>query len=218
MRVNVYRDIYLPLWQAHGPQGWWPLLSLADKRMMDQGRYTGYHSGCYDFPRTEEERFEICVGAILTQNTAWINVEKALRKLSESALLTPSAIFEAPHEQLSDLIRPSGYYNVKSRKLREFSSFFQRLQGHEPSREQLLSVWGVGEETADSILLYAYKKTEMVVDAYTKRILASFGLVDPGMKYQEVKTICQCDLPRDLAVYQEFHALMVAEGKNSSMA
>jgi endonuclease-3 related protein len=177
------------------------------------GRLTGYHPGDYTFPRSEAQRFEICCGAILTQNTAWPNVEKALQSLRSQDLLSPGAILAAQDEPLQQAIRSSGYFRAKSRKLRAFCEFHRSLDGRTPTREQLLSVWGIGPETADSILLYAYAQTEMVIDAYTIRVLHHHDYLRKPPTYAEAKTYCARHIPHTLHDYQEFHALMVEHAK-----
>ena len=201
------------LYAAYGPQGWWPLLEHRGSNPTLTGRLTGYHPGDHSFPRTEAQRFEICCGAILTQNTAWPNVEKALQALAVQGLLTPREILAVDEDRLQQAIRPSGYFRAKARKLRAFCEFYLRFSGRPPSREQLLQVWGVGPETADSILLYAYAQTEMVVDAYTLRILRHHGYQRREPNYAAAKAYCERNLPRSLADYQEFHALMVEHAK-----
>jgi endonuclease-3 related protein len=198
---------------AYGPQGWWPLLEHQGSNPTLTGRLTGYHPGDYSFPRTETQRFEICCGAILTQNTAWPNVEKALQALATSGLLAPGEILAADEDRLQQAIRPSGYFRAKARKLRAFCEFHLRLAGRPPSREELLQVWGVGPETADSILLYAYAQTEMVIDAYTMRVLRHHGYKRGQPSYAAAKIYCERELPRTLAGYQEFHALIVEHAK-----
>jgi endonuclease-3 related protein len=177
------------------------------------GRLTGYHPGDYSFPHTEAQRFEICCGAILTQNTAWPNVEKALQALADQGLLAPRRILAVDEQGLQQAIRPSGYFRAKARKLRAFCQFYLHLAGRLPSRELLLQVWGVGPETADSILLYAYAQTEMVVDAYTLRILRHHGYQRGKPSYAAAKAYCERKLPRSLDGYQEFHALVVEHAK-----
>jgi endonuclease III related protein len=201
------------LYSAYRPQGWWPLLHHRGCNPTLTGRLTGYHPGDYSFPRTEAQRFEICCGAILTQNTAWPNVEKALQALAGQDLLVPREILAVDRERLQQAIRPSGYFRAKARKLRAFCEFYLRLSGRPPSREQLLQVWGVGPETADSILLYAYAQTEMVVDAYTLRVLRHHGYQRSQSDYAAAKAYCERNLPRSLDGYQEFHALMVEHAK-----
>ncbi len=205
---------YGRLLDRYGPQGWWPLLDCGGRKPAAAGRRAGYHPGEYDFPRSREQCFEICVGAILTQNTAWSNVEKALLALRQAEALRPRAMRDLAPGRLAELIRPSGYFNLKARKLREFTRFFENLGGRVPNRAQLLSVWGVGPETADSMLLYAYAQTTMVVDSYTRRVLAFFEPELATATYDQLKDRCEQGLPRELPVYQEFHALVVEHAKH----
>jgi endonuclease-3 related protein len=198
---------------AYGPQGWWPLLAHAGSNPTLTGRLTGYHPGDFTLPRTDAQRFEICCGAILTQNTAWTNVERALALLSAKALLAPDAISSADDRTLEAAIRSSGYFRAKAKKLRAFSEFHLALGGRTPGREALLGVWGIGPETADSILLYAYKQAEMVIDAYTIRVLCRHGYCRPPLDYGRAKRYCERHLPCSLEGYQEFHALMVEHAK-----
>ena len=198
---------------AYGPQGWWPLLAHAGSNPTSTGRLTGYHPGDFTFPRTQAQSFEICCGAILTQNTAWTNVERALFALDTKGWLAPKAILGAPDAALELAIRPSGYFRAKAKKLRAFAAFYLALGGRTPSREELLAVWGIGPETADSIRLYAYKQTEMVIDAYTVRVLRHHGYGRGAVDYQAAKRYCERHLPRSLSGYQEFHALMVEHAK-----
>jgi endonuclease-3 related protein len=211
--MSTLRQLYDQMLDAYGPQGWWPLLGHAGTNPTKTGSITGYHPGQYDFPRTDAERFEICVGAILTQNTAWPNVEQALRNLAELDALSPNGIERLDDDALRQAIRPSGYFNMKARKLRELVAHVRVWNGRTPSREELLAVWGIGPETADSIRLYAYGQVEMVVDAYTRRILSHLGLVAQQVSYADLKAFCVAGLPADLIVYQEFHALVVEHAK-----
>jgi endonuclease-3 related protein len=199
--------------RSYGPQGWWPLLGHAGSNPTRTGRLTGYHPGDFSFPRDDLQRFEICCGAILTQNTAWTNVEKALDGLTRQSLLSPSAILSAPDATLEFAIRSSGYFRAKTKKLRAFADFYRRQGGRTPSRDELLAVWGVGPETADSIRLYAYKEVEMVVDAYTIRVLCRHGFCRQPLHYARAKLFCEQRLPRTLEGYQEFHALVVEHAK-----
>jgi len=201
------------LLDAYGPQGWWPLLAHRGSNPTLTGRLTGYHPGDFSFPRTHGERFEICCGAILTQNTAWTNVERALDQLARQDLLSPKAILSATDDTLETAIRSSGYFRAKAKKLRAFSEFYLRLAGSRPTRDELLGVWGIGPETADSIRLYAFNQTEMVVDAYTLRVLLGRGYCRPPLDYTRAKRFCERHLPRSLEGYQEFHALMVEHAK-----
>ncbi|RME79266.1 MAG: endonuclease III domain-containing protein [Methanobacteriota archaeon] len=194
-------SFYERLLQKHGKQGWWPLLSI------------GYHKGDYSIPRNAKEAYEICVGAILTQNTSWKNVEKALIKMDEVGLLDKKAILNASNEEIENAIRATGYYRQKARKLKEFTTFLQNNRG-ELTRDSLLGVWGIGEETADSIMLYAYKKAEFVVDSYTRRIMGEReGMFNSKMSYSSIKKLIEENLDKDYRLFQEYHALIVAEGK-----
>ncbi|MBP7217014.1 MAG: endonuclease III domain-containing protein [Candidatus Omnitrophica bacterium] len=187
--------IFCKLLADVGPQHWWPA---------DSG-------------------FEVMVGAILTQNTNWGNVEKAISNLKRHRLLSPKKLSRLPLRKLAALIKPSGYYRVKSQRLKNLVDFlFSQYQGDlallnaqdtSVLRQQLLSVKGVGPETADSILLYACAKPVFVVDAYTKRILSRHSLIKPQASYEQIQQLCMRALPRRVRIFNEFHALLVAVGK-----
>ncbi len=190
---------YSTLSAALGPQHWWPA-------------------------RTP---FEVIVGAILTQSTAWVNVERAIANLRREGLLTPRALERVPYARLARLARPSGYFRQKARKLKAFVQFLRReYRGslarmfRTPTaelREKLLAVHGIGPETADSILLYAGKHPVFVVDAYTKWVLVRHGLIGEKAGYEEIRAIFEnpaSGLPRDPQLYNEYHALLVQVGKN----
>ncbi len=211
--MNKIRDLYQKLLRAYGPQGWWPLLNHKGSNPTKTGSVTGYHSGDYSFPKSQTQQFEICIGAILTQNTAWTNVEKALLNLQKANALDPKKLLGINEDELKEAIKPSGYFNQKARKLREFTEFFLSLQGKTPTRNQLLEVWGVGPETADSILLYAYKVPTFVVDAYTKRIFTHLKLCTEKSAYEEMKQVVEKNIKKDWKIYQEFHALLVEHAK-----
>lgn len=192
---KAIRGFYKILYKNFGPQGWWP------------GR----------------TRFEVIVGAILTQNTAWTNVEKAIRNLRKGGLLTPAAMHASELATLSELIRPAGYFNVKALRLKSFTDHLFHLHAGsltklfnsttEELRRELLDIKGIGPETADSIILYAAGRPEFVVDAYTKRILLRHGFVTEDDGYDEVKAFFMDSLPRDAEMYNEYHALIVRTGK-----
>ena len=192
----ILRDYYEALFTAFGPQHWWP------------GRTS----------------FEIIVGAILTQNTSWSNVELAIRSLRRNKLLTPGAIEAVPLRRLATLIRSSGYFRQKAKKLKAFVSFLRaEHQGslvkmfRSPSeilRQQLLGVHGIGPETADSILLYAGRHPVFVVDAYARRMLERHRLAAPKHSYEELRQFFERNLPADVPLYNEFHALIVRTGKD----
>ncbi len=168
--------------------------------------------------------FEVCVGAILTQNTAWSNVERAIRNLKQARLLTPRALYATPTRRLAALIRPAGYFNVKAKRLRHFLSFLMeqyhgdldRMLARPTNvlRAELLEVNGIGPETADSILLYAGNHPVFVVDAYTKRVLARHAVISSGATYDDIQRLFPRSLHRDpVAWFNDFHAQFVAVGK-----
>lgn len=207
--AKIYK-LYQLLYEHYGAQGWWPIY----------GGYDGYHPLDYSFPRDENEVFEVCLGAILTQNTTFTSVVKSLHNLKALNALDPQAIKLLDIETFKTAIRPSGYFNQKATYILGFIDFFERLQGKVPSREELLGVKGIGEETADSILLYGYNQPEFVVDAYTKRLLTHLGFIDSKAKYKDIKSLMQTSLKASikdelelLKVYQEYHALIVEHSK-----
>jgi len=200
-------QIYNKLLDHYGAQGWWPLLDY-QKNINDDGLW-GYHPDDYSLPKTKIQRFEVCIGAILTQNTAWKNVQKALINLKKLNAIKPDTLKKIDIEKLKKAITPAGYYNQKSKKLKIFADFFISVKNKIPTRNDLLSVWGIGPETADSILLYAYKKPEFVVDAYTKRMFTNLGLIDDNYNYEKIKSFFEENLKNDIIVYQEYHALIV---------
>lgn len=170
-----------------------------------------------------ETPFEVMVGAVLTQNTNWNNVERAIANLKQDDLLTPEALDEISHEALAPRIKPAGYFNIKARRLKNLVRWFCEQYGGDIERlaaapldrlrEELLAVNGVGKETADSILLYALNKPTFVVDAYTYRILVRHGCINAESSYEDVKEYFQGALPEDMDLYNEFHALIVRVGK-----
>lgn len=187
--------IYRALRRRFGPQGWWP----------------------------GETPLEVIVGAILTQNTAWRNVERAVAALKEARLLSVRGLAGIPRARLARLVRPSGYFNQKAAALKAFSRFLARgyggslaRMGREPTaalREKLLAVRGIGPETADSILLYAFDRPVFVVDAYTARVLSRHGIAAPRARYGDLQRLIAARIPRRRALYNEFHALFVRVGK-----
>lgn len=218
----VIRKIYDCLLGSYGPQGWWPLTELRESggtNPTKTGSIQGYHPADYTYPQTRNQQFEIICGALLTQNTSWIQVEKALLNLKDILSLkqthsfSPEAILSLDPEALKEAIRPAGYYNQKAVRLKNLACWFSELEDRIPERKELLSLKGVGPETADSILLYAFKQPSFVVDAYTKRIVTNLGLVDEKAGYNEIKALFEENLPEDLAVYQEYHALLVEHAK-----
>jgi endonuclease-3 related protein len=169
-----------------------------------------------------EGALEICVGAVLTQNTNWTNVERAIASLREHDALDLEVLRATPVETLAQWIRPAGYYNVKARRLRAFvqavaaggglERFLDRPVGD--LREALLAIHGVGPETADSVILYAAGKCSFVVDAYTRRVLSRHGLIDPRATYDEIQALFETHLPGDVDLYNDYHAQIVQTGKH----
>ena len=168
--------------------------------------------------------FEVMVGAVLVQNTAWRNVERALENLRDAGLMSPEALHALAESELAELIRPAGYYQVKARRLRnllklvveEYDGSLDAMFATDLAtlREQLLGVSGIGPETADAILLYAANKPTFVVDTYTHRILARHGWIGYEADYHEIKDHFECSLPPDERLYNEYHALLVRLGKD----
>ena len=193
---NDLMRFYEALYVHYGPQHWWP----------------------------GETDFEVTVGAVLTQNTNWQNVEKAIANLKAADLLTPQALDALTEKQLAEYIRPAGYFNIKSRRLKnlirwlmeEFDGSLETLRDYsiERLREELLSINGIGRETADSIILYALHKPTFVVDTYTYRVLVRHGCIDAESDYEQIKEFFEGRLPEDVELYNEFHALIVQVGKN----
>lgn len=189
--------IYRLLLDRYGPQHWWP----------------------------GDSPFEVIVGAILTQSAAWANVEKAIDNLKRRGLLEAAALLGVPQDELARLVYPSGYYNAKARKLRAFVEYLaerhggslDRLfaQGTDELRQELLSIHGVGEETADSIVLYAAGKPVFVIDAYTRRIMDRLGLRPRQQSYADYQAMFVERLPEDEALFNEYHALLVRLGKET---
>jgi len=167
--------------------------------------------------------FEVIAGAILTQNTAWRNVESAIVKLKSEGHLYPGGILKIDEKTLADLIRPAGYYNIKTRRLKSFIRFlYEEYDGDLDCmfaedlwrlREKLLTVKGIGEETADSILLYAGNKPVFVIDAYTKRILLRHNIIRADADYPEIQNLFMNNLPHSVPLYNQYHALLVNTGK-----
>lgn len=198
------REIYNSLLKKYSHQGWWPII--------ENDKIT-YHIKDYSYPKTKEQEFEICVGVILTQNTSWKNAEKALISLHNKGFLNPESII---NNDIANLIRSSGYYNQKAKKLKEFSKFFVsgfdnlKTMALEDARTLLLSVKGIGKESADSILLYALKKPMFVIDTYTKRLLSNIS-----EDYDDLQDYFHKNLKNDYKIFNEFHALIVQAGKKN---
>jgi endonuclease-3 related protein len=195
-RINkIWRYVYQRLLERYGPQHWWPA----------------------------QEPFEVIVGAILTQSAAWVNVEKAINNLSAAGKLSPEALRSLPEAELSVIIRPCGYYNVKARKLKAFVNWLGECYDDnldklftsdiEHLRKQLLDIYGIGEETADSIILYAGNKPVFVIDAYTRRIIDRMGMTPSNHSYAGYQLFFMANLPTDTNLFNEYHALLVRHAK-----
>ena len=192
----VIHTFYQRLYETFGPQHWWP----------------------------GETPFEVIIGAILTQNTNWRNVERALTNLKNHKALTPRALRRMPAGDLAALIRPAGYFNVKARRVKNFIDYLYNnyngdLEGMAavPTRElraEILTVNGIGPETADSILLYAFDRPVFVIDAYTKRLLYRHGLIDRDTDYAAMQALFVRHLDEDRQLFNEYHALIVRIGKD----
>jgi endonuclease III related protein len=189
-------DIYEHLFDAFGPQHWWP----------------------------GESRFEIMVGAILTQNTSWTNVARAIANLQAAALLDPDRLHALDLAELEPLIRPAGYFRLKAKRLRNFTQWLSDEYGANLDalaavetrrlREELLGISGIGPETADSILLYALERPVFVVDTYTARVAVRHQLIDPDVNYEQLQYLFESNLEPDVAFFNEYHALLVRVGKD----
>ncbi|MDP8212294.1 MAG: endonuclease III domain-containing protein [Candidatus Zapsychrus exili] len=194
-KKTILSNIYKSLYAAFGKQHWWP----------------------------GKTKFEVIVGAILTQNTNWSNVERAINNLRKAKLLTISSLSDIPHKKLAVLIRPAGYFNVKAVRLKNFVDFLyleykgslkkMESESLDVLRERLLSVNGIGPETADSILLYAFNKPIFVVDAYTKRIFSRHKVINKNDDYKKVQDIFMSNLSHDVKIFNEYHALVVRLAK-----
>ena len=195
--AELLMQVYHRLYRRYGPQGWWP----------------------GDGP------LDVVIGAILTQSAAWTNVEKAIRNLKDADCWSLESIDMCPQEELASIIRPSGYFNAKACKLKAFArhvchhygghlgAFFNQETAE--LRSELLSIHGIGPETADDILVYAAAKPSFVIDAYTKRIMDRMGLIKSGKKtsYEECQSQFQGSLPAEAQLYNEYHALLDQHAK-----
>lgn len=189
----MLRGVFNRLYDCYGPQHWWPA----------------------------ETPFEVMVGAVLTQNTAWSNVERAIANLQAANCLAPQAIAAAPAEKLGELLRPSGYFNIKARRLANFCSWYLARGGFETLggldtkalRHDLLTVNGIGPETADDMLLYAFQRPVFVIDAYTRRIFSRIGAITGVEGYETLRHRFESELGEDVPLFNEYHALIVVHAK-----
>jgi len=195
MISEILSEIYQLLFDRFGPQHWWP----------------------------GDTQFEIITGAILTQNTNWANVEKAIANLKFANCLSSEKLYRLDISRLAELIRPAGYFNIKAKRLKNFVQWlFDNYQGKlsnlksldtDRLRAELLAIKGIGRETADSILLYALDRPIFVVDAYTARVTVRHGLIEPDASYEQLRELFQSNLPEDVQLFNEYHALLVKVGK-----
>lgn len=211
--INVVKEIYNDLFKMYGAQGWWPLIGYKGDNPTKIESVKEYHSGNYELPNTSHQIYEVCIGAILTQNTGWIQVERALLNLKRFKAINPKTIMNMDINKLKQAIKPAGYFNQKAKKLKEFTEFYLSLKNKIPIRDELLIVWGIGKETADSMLLYAFKVPTFVVDAYTRRIFTNLGFIDEKDNYDKIKSFFEENIKPNLIVYQEYHALLVEHAK-----
>ena len=200
-------EIYQLLYDKFGPQNWWPIMPYDGRDTRDEN---------------QQAKIEIITGAILTQNTSWTNVEKAIKNLKETRNLSVEKLNNLEIPQLALLIKSAGYFNIKAKRLKNFINWlYENYDGdlnnlesldNESFRTELLSIKGIGRETADSILLYAYNRLIFVIDAYTARITVRHELVEPGADYEQLRDFFESNLPQDVKLYNEFHALLVRLG------
>ncbi len=194
--------IYNKLFARFGPQNWWPIKGEYKQRTL-----------------SEKDKLEISIGAILTQNTNWKNVEKALENLHKNNLIDLKKLADINENKLAKLIKSSGYFRQKAKKLKIFAQHILKYNSlgkffaKDKLREELLSLWGIGPETADSIILYAAEKPIFVIDTYTKRIMSRYGICKPDVDYHELQNHFHKKLPRDEKLFNEYHALLIELAK-----
>ena len=226
----LIKSIYSKLYSHYGPQHWWPVTkkgvipkcrkpSVFEHAKNSYRNFLAYHK---NINLNEKQKLEICFGAILTQNTHWKNVEKAIINLNKNQLINVKKILKINNKKLASIIKSSGYHNQKAKKLKNFSLFLinnyngniNKFFNNEIKilREKLLSINGIGPETADSIILYAAKKPIFVIDAYTKRIMNKVGYKENN--YEELQDLFMKNLNSNEKLFNEYHALLVELGKN----
>ena len=207
-------DIYSTLAETYSHLDWWPTGSYKSLDI-DKSKYLVEVDDSY--PEEYIDQFEIIMGTILTQNTTWVSVDKALANLALYTDFNPNNILEfinTDTDRFKQLIKPSGYFNQKTIYLKNIAEFFIDLDGRTPTRKEVLAVKGVGNETADSILLYAFGEKEFVVDAYTKRIFSYLGFIKETATYHQVKKLFEENYQGDVEDYKQYHALIVEHAKN----
>jgi len=214
--------IYDKLLETYSYQGWWPFISYDGINHTKTGIIFNFHPKDYNFPKNNNQKFEIIIGSILTQNTTWSSVEQALNNLSKLVDFDPFSILEFANnneESFKNAIRYAGFVNQKAEYLKNIAKFYIDLKEDSddedkvPSRKALLSVKGIGNETADSILLFAHKQKEFKVDTYTKRIFSYLGYIKEKDSYMSVKDFFETNFVGDVNMFQEFHALIIEHGK-----
>lgn len=224
-------SIYKKLLKRHGPQGWWPIFVSSSKqthkmRIENNLAYNIKHNDLKKYHTPwRDPYFEIALGAILTQSTAWKNVAQAINNLYKNKALTPQKILKLTDKALGEMIKPAGYFKQKTKKIKIFCKWLvDNYQGDilkiknkktDTIREELLGLWGVGPETADSIILYALNKPSFVIDEYTRRLCQIFGV--KFKNYEEYKNYFEKELAQvknKTELYGEYHALIVASGKD----
>lgn len=191
--LKAIHQLYFKLLHKYGEQRWWSATT----------------------------KFEIIVGAILVQNTKWSNVDKSLRQLKKNALLSPDALRKVKLSKLIKIIKPSGLYNTKAKYLKAFSGWYisqgsYRKLKHLPTdilRKELLSIHGIGQETADVILLHVFKRPVFIIDNYTQKLLIKLGLIKDKWKYKDLQNLFHSALDADITIFSEYHALIVHHGK-----
>lgn len=197
MEQQQLMTVYQRLLGAYGIQTWWPA----------------------------DSTFEVMIGAVLTQNTAWTNVEKAITNLKDAGCLTLEKILACPDETLAQLIRPSGYFNIKARRLKNLCLWIHENEGESKLvevdtgtlRSSLLQVNGVGPETADDILLYAFKRPVFVIDTYTRRLFTKLGLIQGDEPYEDLQICFEAELEPDVSLFNQYHALIVRHAKEKCL-
>jgi endonuclease-3 related protein len=211
MNKTIFR-IYKLLYKKFGPRGWWPII-------LKKGALPIYRKNIYRLS-SQTQIFQMAIGAILTQNISWDNVKKALVNLYDNDLLSPQQLLKEKEERLHNLIKMTGYYRQKTKRLKEFSFHWLknykkwRLMDAASLRQELLSIKGIGRETADSIMLYGFCRFSFVIDSYTKRIY-SRAFDKEINDYEMLKDEFEKNLPEDIAIYNEYHALIVDLAKNN---
>ncbi len=214
MDKKIYK-IYNILFEKYGYQNWWPIVEKGESHYLEEYRTR---------ERTAGEILEIMIGAILTQNTSWLNAEKSLNAMKERGILDLDVLRDIDESGLSQIIKGSGYYNQKTKKIKALSLFlYESLSGDvlrlresdsADARKMLLSVWGIGRETADSILLYGYYYPVFVIDGYTRRIFKRLGIKYADAGYDDLQAYIEYAFKPDRIKYQEYHAGLVMFGKN----